>query len=267
MILNNEEKAIIASSQKEYLRKERSGKPFDEILGVFFNEVDLNGKDVLDLGPGHYHLGEIARKRGASVAAIEQDSALVELGRHKGFEVIEGDIKEVETLLGHRHFDGIFCKYSFSAFWFPRAEDQMAFARTLRRALKVGGWAWLAPWNGGPLLTSTEASKTLSAQIEAFESYGFSTVDLSLSESKRFGVHGFTGNRILFTLGLDYPKLTNSGARAQVSPSTIVRTLSESSVAAQSMGTPRDQKRRFVNKTRALARRIIRAVAGPSKKA
>lgn len=261
MSLNDRERTLIQTCTSVFSGKERSDKPFDQILGFFLHESDLDGKDVLDLGPGHYHFGELARKKGASVSVIESDSALAELGKHKGFEVIQGDIKKMGTLLGGRQFDGIFCKYGFSALWSPRAEDQIAFSRTVRRALKDGGWAWFAPWNGGALLAGNGAGEVLRAQIEAFESHGFSSTELSLNEAKRFGLHGITGNRVLFTLGLDYPELSNSGAKTRVSPATIVRTLSDSTVAH------RNQRRSLVSRAKAAARRIIRAVAGPYKKA
>jgi hypothetical protein len=225
---------IIGQSRSGYLRKQRESTSFESIKEFFLPDEVLQLKRVLDLGPGHYQFAELARNLGAMVTVIEHDAALAELGRHKNFNVLEGDIKNSGALLQSEKYHGVFCKFSFSAYWFTTRSAQFGFAKSVRNAIEDGGWAWLAPWNGGLRMTSENGSDPLEWQREAFESVGFSSVELSLAESKRFGVHGFTGNRVLFTFGLDYSQLEKSGLRAVSSPESIAQTLVETSSHVQS---------------------------------
>jgi len=223
---------IIARSR--ILEEQRSPASIEQIKEVFLPDEALQLKSVLDLGPGHYQFAELARDLGAIVSVVEHDAALAELGRHKNFNVFEGDIKNSGALLQGEKYHGVFCKFSFSAYWFTTRSAQLSFAKSVKDVIEDGGWAWLAPWNGGLGMTSEHGSDPLEWQREAFESVGFSSVELSLAESKRFGVHGFTGNRILFTFGLDYSPLEKSGLRAVSSPEVIAQTLVETSSHVQS---------------------------------
>jgi len=67
------------------------------------------------------------------------------------------------------------------------------------------GWAWVAPWNGVPKsksLSDEKIDSVLMEQRELFESHGFHTRPISLSEAKKYGVNGSIANNVIFTLGL-----------------------------------------------------------------
>lgn len=238
MNLSHIEKIIIQGTDSSYLRKERSPRPFAAIFETFLSEVDLDGKKVLDLGPGHFHFGELARARGATVHSVEKNPEMVALGLHKGFRVFEGDIRDVSGLTEGNRYDGVFCKYSFSALWYDDREALFGFAEQLKEVFSPDGWGWFAPWNGGARLVSDLATNLLGWQIEAFESHGFAATELTEAEAKRFGVHGFTGNRILFTKNLPVDFLSRANQSHSITQEKIVCTLREAANISEKRRSP-----------------------------
>ena len=204
MLTNPEEIAIIANARQVNIRDpSRSREHFENIFADFFSNVSFSGAKVLDLGPGQYDFGEMARERGADPSAIDNDPAVIQLGRFKGHQVLDGNLKDLNVdWFGHT-FDGIFCRGSINAFWFQSDEGKLkAHIDQLVALMSPNGWAWIAPWNGvqkNSDLSAEDVERVLSCQREAFNAHGFSYHDLTIGETNRYGVYGTTANRALFT--------------------------------------------------------------------
>ena len=167
---------------------------FENVLADFLGDELLQGKRLLDLGPGQWDFAELARERGAqSITGIDNDEAVVELGLYKGFDAVLGDLRDLDAALGP--FDGVFCKFSINAFWAATDEDAAAYARSVA---VLGGWAWIAPWNGAPASFTGDVERRLAAQTEGFASCGFEVIQLSDEQTQRYGVTGTVANHPLF---------------------------------------------------------------------
>jgi len=177
-------------------------------LDDFFGAIDFRDQRVLDLGPGQYDLGELLRQRGARTVGIDNDPAVLELGRHKGFEVVAGNLKELDPALFGAPFDGMFCKLSLNAFWFIDAPERLAAqVAAIVALLRTDGWAWIAPWNGIPTGLDHDDPRVatiLQHQAAAFVGAGFRAWEVDPERSKYYGIHGVTANHVLFTRGLDF---------------------------------------------------------------
>jgi hypothetical protein len=211
MLTDPVEIAIIAKARQKNVRDPgRSRQHFETILRDFFAGVTFEGQRCMDLGPGQFDFGVLARARGADVTGIDNDAAVVELGRYKGFKVIEGTIQRLAVLDHTPPYDGMFCKYSINAFWFWEDEAlQRDAVRTIVGRMKPTAWGWLAPWNGVPKsasLTPSQIDAVLDVQIDEFTRHGFEAFELTEAQSRDYGVHGTTANRVLFTRNLRVPE-------------------------------------------------------------
>lgn len=211
MLSDPVEIAIISKARQKNVRDPgRSRQHFEAILSDFFAGVDFKGQRVMDLGPGQFDFGVLARAYGADVTGIDNDPAVVELGRHKGFKVIEGTIQNTIKSDHSPPYDGMFCKFSINAFWCWEDETlQREAVRSIVARMTCNAWGWIAPWNGVPKATSlapAEIDTVLDVQIDEFAKHRFDAFELSEAQSRRYGVHGSTANRILFTRYLRAPR-------------------------------------------------------------
>jgi len=207
---------ISKAIQKNVRDPNRSREHFNRIFSDFLDRVRFKKAVLLDLGPGQYDFGELARKKGAATYGIDNDPAVIELGQYKGFPVVHGDINDIRGEEFDTKFDGIFCKYSINAFWFTDDAEHEKHIRNITTMIKPGGWAWIAPWNGvtkNESLTEHDIRRILSVQVKAFKSAGFEAVDLTDELSKYYGVHGVTANRALFVLRLKMPRSVRNCSR------------------------------------------------------
>jgi hypothetical protein len=211
MLTDPHEVEIIASAEQKNVRDpKRSRKPFDHIFSDFCLGERVRGQRLLDLGPGQFDFAAVALSHGAmEVWGIDRDPAVIALGRYKGLPVIEGELRELAMLpLQRGEFHGVFCKYSIDAFWFERADLQRAHIAALADLLRPDGWAWIAPWNGARIamgLAPSQRVEALCVQREAFVAVGFEVFELSEDLTIRYGVHGLTANRPLFTRNVTAP--------------------------------------------------------------
>ena len=211
MLTDPEEIRIISKArQKNVQDPHRSRVHFTRIFSGFLENVKFEGSVLLDLGPGQYDFGVLAKQRGALTYGIDNDPAVIELGNFKGFPVRYGNIKDMKVEDFDTLFDGVFCKLSINAFWFHN-DDQLLInhIKEIARLLKPGAWAWIAPWNGIPKkaeLKKEDIRKMLFVQTEVFKQLGFIAFDLTEDISRYYGVHGDTANRPLFILNLNVPK-------------------------------------------------------------
>ena len=211
MLTDPIEKEIIAKARQKNVRDpSRSREHFERIFKDFLGDVDLNGQLLLDLGPGQFDFGVMARERKATVVGIDNDPAVLELGRHKGFKIIEGQIQKLNPDDFPDKFDGIFCKFSINAFWFHDDFDELRKSvNGIVNLMKPDAWAWIAPWNGAPKnanLSENQIREVLSVQRDEFVKHGFQAFNLTTLLAKRYGIHGTTANMALFARNVSIPK-------------------------------------------------------------
>jgi len=196
---------VSKAKQKNVRDPKRSREHFHNIFDDFFKGVEFSG-EYLDMGPGQYDFGVLAKDRGAEqCTAIEFDPVVVELGEYLGFNVIEGNIKKYShEMVSKKLFTGVFNKFTYNCFWYlDKPEQHKRFVGELTASVKDGGWAWIAPWNGVPKAKTVSESliqSQLNEQIELFENNGFVTVPLSDDLARRYGVHGAVANNVVFHL-------------------------------------------------------------------
>lgn len=208
MLTDSREIEIISRAEQKNVRNpNRSRKHFERIFEDFLSNVPFEGRKFLDLGPGQYDFGVLSQERGANVYAIDKDPAVIELGEYKGFTIVPGRLEAIRADQFDTQFDGVFCKYSLSAFWFENDEKHWEHIQELGKLIKPGGWAWIAPWNGAhESLPPQEVTQILKTQIDAYRALGFWAVDLTDEATRYYGVHGDTANRPLFCLNLPKPR-------------------------------------------------------------
>ena len=209
MLTEKEEIKIISKAKQKNIRDpNRSREPFDRIFRDFFRDTKFQGGAYLDLGAGHYDFGELIRQRGGECHCVDKDPAVVELGRHKGFHVIEHDIKTINSDVIEIEYDGVFNKFSLNAFWSWREEErQEALVANLANFVKPEGWAWIAPWNGVPkkdLLSEVDIDWVLSRQKELFLNHDFECIALTKSQSEAYGLTGAIENNVIFIKNLNW---------------------------------------------------------------
>jgi hypothetical protein len=218
MLTDPREIEIIARARQANVRNHRrSRQHFVNILADFFEDRHFAGRRCLDLGPGQYDFGVLARDGGAAVVGIDNDPAVIELGRHKGFDVIEGNLKSLSVASFAGPFDGLFCKFSINCFWFGNDAGALAeFSARLAACVRPDGWLWIAPWNGVPktsTLDQHDQRTILHRQRRLFEDMGCETLDLSPRRAARYGVTGRVANHVLFVRGLKKPPAAIPQAR------------------------------------------------------
>ncbi|MEL6510345.1 MAG: class I SAM-dependent methyltransferase [Pseudomonadota bacterium] len=198
-------KIIQGAKQKNVRDPQRSRAHFENILSDFFQGVRLNGH-YLDLGPGQYDFGELARLHGGTSMGVDFDPAVLELGRYKGFETLELNLKALPQAHFDQTFDGVWNKFALNAYWTGYNEDaQKEMANAINKLVVEEGWAWIAPWNGVPKssdLNEGQLSEILEMQKTAFEDLGFQSTLLTVGQAKKYGVNGTVGNNIIFTKNL-----------------------------------------------------------------
>jgi Methyltransferase domain len=180
----------------------RSRTHFDNIFADFLHRMEFTERHYLDIGAGQFDFAEMVRQRGGTCTGLDNDPAVLELGRYKGFETVSLDIQDLKNFNPVAPFDGVFNKFSFNAFWFPDEAGHADFVAKLDSLLKPNGWAWLAPWNGltPDLHVSHESAKhILETQSRLFRDFGFTELELSEAQTKRYGVHGRVENSVIFT--------------------------------------------------------------------
>lgn len=202
-------KIISMARQKNVRDHRRSREHFVNIFADFFDAVDFRDRWLLDMGPGQYDFGVLARERGAETLGLDHDPAVLELGEHKSFPVRACKLQAIAASDFDRRFDGIFCKFSWNAFWFHEDDDRHREAiAQLGDILDTRGWGWIAPWNGVPkaaALSPARVADVLGIQSEAFKQLGFRGFDLGDQLARRYGVHGAVANNALFVRNVSLP--------------------------------------------------------------
>jgi hypothetical protein len=210
MLKNQAEIDLLKSAMEPGIRKpDRPHLQFSRIVNRFMKRVRFQNSTVVDLGPGHFDFADVVAQKGASVIGVELDPPVAELGRMRGHRVILADLREIllDELLGEK-VDGLFCNGSINAYWFHRKpKEHIAYIEHLDAALKTGGWAWIAPWNGPPSESGqdqSELAKTLQIQRDTFARLGYRELLLNRIQIDRYHVSTVVPEKLLFTKGLRY---------------------------------------------------------------
>lgn len=209
MITDPEELKIIEKAIQPGVRYAKASRAaIKNILSDFFPNVVFEGKKFLELGPGHWDFAELARERGATTNGVDNDPAVVSLGKYKGFPVREANLEYIQAADYEHRFDGLFCKFSCNAFSFHGNQTKLTNRGSeLADLLNPNGWAWVAPWNGPPAgLGGQKIQKILTLEIESFKKAGFIAIELSKADSLHYGVSGITENRPLYIKNLPIPE-------------------------------------------------------------
>src|SRR5436190_1963179 len=193
MLKSAAEAAIMETARQPNLRDpRRSVVHYDAIVEDFNLAGRFANCRLLDLGPGHFDFCDVARAGGASVVGIDNDPAVVTLGKHRGIEAHELNIEDIgpDSLGGA--FDALFCRWSFNAMWFADDDARhLAWAGRLAAMLARDGWAWLAPWNylaTGSELTRRRYLEVLQVQLEGMALNGFLGFYLPPDVAARYGL-------------------------------------------------------------------------------
>lgn len=208
MLTDPKEIEIISRAKQKNVRDpKRSREHFVNIFRDFLSNMPMTGK-LLDMGPGQYDFCEMARERGGTCVGMDFDPPVIELGQHKGFETIEGNIQKLGSLGIVDTFDGVFNKFALNAFWFWEDDEKHeAFVDDLCKILKASGWAWIAPWNGVPKtsdISDKRLQEVLDLQHKFFTQRGFTSCDLSERQSRLYGIHGTVANNRVFLRKLSW---------------------------------------------------------------
>lgn len=209
MLTDPKEIEIIATAKQKNVRDPlRSREHFKHILEDFFQGVELSGH-YIDMGPGQFDFGELARLQGGTCEGVDFDPAVCELGRYKGFKVHELNLKKLAKADLETQYDGVWNKFALNAFWHfdhPDRHEALIDAMT-SKIMKDGAWGWISPWNGVPKkreFTEAEITDTLGLQEKFFAKNGFVKHDLTTEQAKYYGVHGAVANDCVFVKGLKW---------------------------------------------------------------
>jgi hypothetical protein len=201
--------AIISQArQKNVATPKRSSRDFAHIFADFFSDHHFAGKRILDLGPGQYDFAREARKRGATVHNIDNDPAVIELGKYFGFTVFEGNLRCLDFESLKNNYDGVFCKLSINGLWFDDSGSLERHIRQLDAMLKLDGWGWIAPWNGIGKGESdpNRVTQLLRCQSAVFNDCGWTSFDLGDELTRYYGVDGTVHNHPLFLKNIEAPR-------------------------------------------------------------
>lgn len=181
---------------------------FLSIITHFFKDYNFDQKNILDLGPGHYDLGEIIKIKGGETTSIELDPAVIKLGQLKKMKVIEGNLTDPKVFANLTHsFDGLFNRGSFNARNFKNNIEHKKYLESMISAVKPSGVFWLAPCND-PIVDSTSGQDIyfkdcVEFQISFFKKNGFEIIECPPAFIKEFGIWSSKPN-LIYTKNLNY---------------------------------------------------------------
>lgn len=207
MLVSPKEQEIVANAWEPGIRRaDRAYINFMRFMKHFLRDKNFSGRKILDLGPGHYDFGILARFQGATVIPLELDPAVIELGRYRGFEPIEFDLKKPQyvSTFGEGAIDGIFCNGSIDASWWSTESEQNSYANDIVSCLRPDGWALISPCNSGPETAGQNSIENQKMQIRAFQKLGFKLTKLTSIERNYFGISSGILPAFVLTKNLRY---------------------------------------------------------------
>ncbi|MBL8890164.1 MAG: class I SAM-dependent methyltransferase [Planctomycetaceae bacterium] len=178
----------------------------DGVYRRFFQKVVFKNKTFLELGPGHYEFCDLVKRLGGNAIALELDPAMVKLGQYRGHEVHQVNLSKERFWhdLG-RQFDGVFCRGSINATWFPERGQHEEFVHGIASLIKPGGWGWISPWNANSAnLPDAQAEETYRTQEACFASEGFRVLRCNRLHARRFKLSTVKLPFLIFLKGIEY---------------------------------------------------------------
>lgn len=204
---------IISKARRPNVARPRtSHRDFDRIFKDFFRKQrrrdGFAGQLVMDLGPGQFDFPRMIREYGGECECIDYDAAVLELADYLGFRCFNMDMKQMDATELRARYDGLFCKFSISGFWYADPEAARNFVHELDSMLKPTGWGWIAPWNGRPKhgFDDDRAAVLLDVQKDAFRACGWTGIDLTKKQAAHYGMGGVVDNNPLFVKHLAVPE-------------------------------------------------------------
>ena len=211
MLEDPQAQAIISRArQKNVAAAQRSGRDFDRIFADFFPgrrvPGGFSGQRAIDLGPGQFDFARIICACGGACDSIDDDPAVVELGRYLDLPVTRGDLRTFDFRGLAGRYDGLFSKFSLNAYWLDGAGLAERIA-AIDDMLRPDGWGWVAPWNGRPgtLADDALARGLLDAQARAFAGRGWRVIRLEPEQAAWYGLSGRVDNHVIFVRNLAVP--------------------------------------------------------------
>jgi hypothetical protein len=200
MLRDAEEQRIMAGALQPKLRS--PDNPDRYLKAIFRDFLDcpaLAGQRILELGPGHFDFAELLRGAGAEVVAIDNDPAVVALGVRRGFVCHHAYLQHFDFAPFRGAFDGLFCRGSINAFWYPDDRDQIRFVNAIGGVLNAEGWGFVTPANGLPSEAHTpeRLDAILESQKRALASNGFESHEVTKAIAAKYGLNDMV-NRIVF---------------------------------------------------------------------
>lgn len=212
MLYSDFEKGLMAKAVQPNMRNNLvAPQPFQAIVNDFLGDAQLNGKRILDIGPGQCDFLDIAAKRGAKTFGIDFDPCVARLGFERGHTVLTHNLQDGFPAVESK-FDGIFCRASFNLYWFEKDLPRLrGFLENLGNAAHDGAWIWIVPWNKP---ASNELSPELEGVLDEWtQSMAIESRAPSPEEVRRYGL-GYAIPKTMI-----WSRLTTASPRVSPRPS------------------------------------------------
>jgi hypothetical protein len=163
-IRSEEERLLLTTCEEEYLRD-----PYRERLSDFRRIIkefclDIDGRTLLDLGPGHMGFFEMCRRLGRplELIGVERSPTLIEIGRRRGYKMIQGELtsESFTKNITSNSIELLFCRGSLNPAAVPNFSVWWDGIRIL---LRPSAQIWICPWWGKsiPLSSALEKRRTV----------------------------------------------------------------------------------------------------------
>lgn len=169
----------MASALQPQLRVQVSDWKFHNLLEYFFPACDFSGTRILELGPGQCDFSRLAAERGARIAVMDHDPAVLELARKRGYDTINCDFLSFDWSSLRAQFDGLFARHSIAAQRFGDPLPLVAMVNEICAVPKPEGWGWITPWNRFRTTEPQHAESLMTAQRQAFGQNGFAAFEVT----------------------------------------------------------------------------------------
>src|SRR5579872_7096870 len=143
MLLDDEERRIMATAGQTQLREQRSDRQEREIFGDFFAGRSFAGTKIVELGAGQCDFARLADGAGATVLVIDNDPAVITLARKRGYQAIQSDFQSFNWGAVQSEFDGLFARWSIAPHWFDDPAPLEQFVDAICSSIKPQGWGWV----------------------------------------------------------------------------------------------------------------------------
>jgi len=202
----------MSSSKTDYLQVwGRGSKDSSKIIfDAFFADVNLEGANILEFGPGRCEMLHLFSKAGANCYGVDNNKSVIKIGRSYGYTMFFNNFNEMKEDFSDMRFNGVFGKGVFSAYKRIKDDKSIETLKIFMKYLKTGGWSWLLPYNTIPRTGTPHSQwhyvRKMKLQIDILKSYGFQHVDLTPMLRRKYAYAKHITNRPLFIYNLNFPE-------------------------------------------------------------